>query len=193
MHVVIVDVVEFTFVEFVDTLVDMLDVTLDDTFDVMLLGNKVVFTDDKIPGDTEIVVTSVCTVAVSVELIDVEFTVLEMYVMFKFADATFNGKMVNIRGSNVVDDAGATVVETSDVAFSVKPVGTTVVEFIFVAFDSIVTFNAEGSKELTVVIFVTQTVVLLTLVSCLLPSVNVETISQGTFNTSLLSFSLIFK
>lgn len=109
--------------------------------------------------------------------------------------------MVNILESNVVDETGAAVVEDSDVTFAAKPVFTTAVEFIFVAFVGIVTFNTEGVKAfadivllvVVVVVFVTQTVVFLTLVSCLLPSVNVETISQGTFNTSVLPFSLTFK
>lgn len=199
MHVVTVDVVEFTFVAFDDSGVDILSGTLDDTFDVLLLGKTVVFIDDKVIGATEMVVTSICTVTVSVELSDVAFTVLEIFVIFRFADATFNGTMVNIRGSNVVDETGAAVVEASDVMFSTKPVRTAVVAFTFVTFVSIVTFNTEDTKELidtvllVVVVFVTQTVVLFTLISFLLPSVNVETISQGTFSTSVLSFSLTFK
>lgn len=187
------DVVEFIFGAFNDTGVDVLNGTLDDTFDVLLLGNTVVFIDDKVTGATEVIVTSVCAVVVFVEFSDVEFTIVEMSVIFRFVDVTFNGKIVNILGSNVVDETGAAVVEDSDVAFSDKLVGTTVVEFILVSFVTEGATEFAGTVLLTVVVFIIQTVVFLTLVSCLLPSVNVETISQGTFNTSVLSFSLIFK
>lgn len=165
------DVVEFTLVAFDDTGVDILDGTFDDTFDVLLVGKTVVFIDDKAVGTTEIVVTSVCTVVV-----------LEVFVIFRFADAAFNGKMFNILGSNVVDETGG------------NPVGVAAVAFILVAFVSIFTLiSFADTVLLTFVVFVTQTVVLVTLVSCLLPSVNVETISQGTFSISVLPFSLIFK
>lgn len=177
MQLVTVDVVEFIFVAFDGTGVDIFNGTLED-ITVLLLGSTVVFIDDKVTGGTEVVVNSDSTVVflISVTFPDVEFTVVELFVIFRFADATFNGKMVNIVGSNVVGETGAAVVEDSDVVFF-----------------------TEGTDEfadtvlLTIVVFVTQTVVFVTLVSCLLPSVNVETISQGTFSTSVLSFSLIFK
>lgn len=176
-----VDVVEFTFVAF-----EISDGTLEDTFAVLLLDNK----DDRVTGATEVIVTD-CSEVVSVEL----------FVVFRFADDAFKGKMVNSVGSDVVDETGNAVVE--DVAFAAKSVRTVVVESKLVAFvgtnksNKAVVFNKgaiefEDTVLFKVVVLVTQTVVFVTLLSCLLPSVNVETISQGTFSASVLPSSLIF-